>query len=140
MDAYVIVEVAQLKVAFPAWDVEQVLRAVAITPAPPAPGRLDGAIDLDGERVEVVSLREWLGVPPAAPATDAHLVILRCAGRRVALNVDRVVDLAIVEPDAVVATTWSGPGVVTAALRLPGGLAVVPQLDALAGGRATPGP
>ncbi len=133
MDAFVIVEVAAHKVALPAREVEQVLRMVALTPVPRAHARLDGVLDLHGELVPVLSLRACFDLPRREPSPDAHLVILQSEGRRVALHVDRVVDLAVVEREEVVATTWTGPGgVVSAAVRLPGGVAVVPRPDAFA--------
>ena len=131
MEAFVIVEVAPHRVALPARDVEQVLRMVTLTPSPRASARLDGVLELHGELIPVVSLRDWLGLASRPPVPEAHLVVLRFDGRRIALHVDRMVDLAVVEADAVLAIEWRGPGIAAAAVRLPSGVAVVPRLDAL---------
>jgi purine-binding chemotaxis protein CheW len=98
--------------AVPAADVREVVRAVAITALPAAPGVIEGSIDVRGDIVPVFDLRGRLGIPAKPPATDDHLIIAAAGKRRVAFRVDQADDLLEIAPNAVYA-----PSAVSSTLR-----------------------
>ena len=89
------------RLAVPAADVREVVRAVAITPLPAAPGIVEGAIDVRGEIVPVLDLRERLGMPAKPLAIDEHLIIASAGKRRIAFRVDQADDLVEIDPGTV---------------------------------------
>lgn len=73
----------------PLEKVERVLRAVEVTPLPRTPAVVSGVVDLAGEIVPVIDLRRHVGLPPRAMQLEDHLLVVRVAGRLLALWVDR---------------------------------------------------
>jgi purine-binding chemotaxis protein CheW len=86
--------VAEQRYALPARDVEEVVRAVASVPLPKAPAVIEGIINLRGAVVPVLDLRVRFRLPPRAVQPADHLIIARAGRRRVALRVDRALELA----------------------------------------------
>ncbi len=88
--------------ALPLEHVEGVLRMVAVTPVPEAPGWVAGVIDLRGRAVAVVDLRARLGMEVKPPHPDDRLVLIHAQGRTVGLVVDEATDVldaaGLVEP------------------------------------------
>jgi len=112
--------------------VNEIVRAVAVTPLPNAPAVILGIIDLRGSIVPVFDLRRRFGMPAKDVDLPDHFIIARSARRVAALHVDRVLDLADVD-DASVAPIDNAPrlrhhlaGVAT----LPDGMALIHDLDA----------
>lgn len=79
--------------------VQEVLRTLAITPAPLAPDEVRGLINLRGQIVEALDLRRILGLPPA-PASEAVSVVLSTDEGRVSLLVDRIGEVLDAPADA----------------------------------------
>lgn len=79
----------QYSFGLPLEGVERVLRAVEVTPLPCAPAIVSGVVDLAGEIVPVIDLRRHVGLPPRAMRLEDHLLVVRAAGRPLALWVDR---------------------------------------------------
>jgi purine-binding chemotaxis protein CheW len=130
MNGFVIFEVASETLALPLGAVEQVVRMVALAPAHDSPRGVEGWLDLHGELVPTVDVRERLGLPLRGALPGDQLLLVQRGGARFALRVDRVVDVAA-------ATESAQPGVGEAGRPLPraiqyaGGVAVVPALEAL---------
>jgi purine-binding chemotaxis protein CheW len=72
--------------------VQEVLRSAAMTPVPLAPRAVRGLINLRGEIVTVVDLRQPLQIPAAAPASPTFVVV-REAGSIMTLAVDAIEDV-----------------------------------------------
>jgi purine-binding chemotaxis protein CheW len=98
------------------------VRAVLPVPLPGAPGVIEGVINLRGTVVPVIDLRRRFRLPQRPIEPTDHLVIARAAGRLVALRVDRVVDLARVEPPDVQEVAAARVA------KLPGDLVVIQDL------------
>lgn len=94
---HVLLEVDGQRIALPARDVREVLRAVAVTPLAGAQAPWDGVIDYRGAIVPVLSLRSRLGRPPASVGPDQCFVIAIASSRLVALRADRVVAIVTLE-------------------------------------------
>ncbi|HEU4748379.1 MAG TPA: chemotaxis protein CheW [Gemmatimonadaceae bacterium] len=84
--------------ALPARDVDQVVRAVTITPLPGAPLVVEGVIDVHGTLVPVLDLRRRFGLPAQAPALSDLLIIASAPSRRVALRVGDSASILKIDP------------------------------------------
>ena len=116
---YLLASIADVRIALPMSSVEEIVRAVALTPLPSAPPIIEGAVNLRGVLLPVIDLRARLKLPsrPIDPAD--YLIVLRLPGRRAVVRVDDADEVVEIE-DAVIAT----PSSLTPALA---------GLDALAG-------
>jgi purine-binding chemotaxis protein CheW len=112
-------------------DVVEIVRAVAVTPLPGAPGVVEGLIDVRGMVVPVFDLRTRLGLASRAVDPADHFILVRTPTRLAALHVERVTDLAEVDERettdsrAQVPSTGQIAGVVT----LPDGMAFIHDVE-----------
>jgi purine-binding chemotaxis protein CheW len=77
----------------PLASVLEVLRAVAIRRLPNAPAVVEGIIDVRGDLVPVLDVRSRFRLPPKPLELSDHFVVAEAGERRVALRVDRALDL-----------------------------------------------
>lgn len=82
------------------FQVERILRWQDPTPVPRAPAFLEGVIAYGDGVVPVVDLRRRLEVP-AGRTDETRLVVLRIEEQRIAVTVDRVLEVARVESTAI---------------------------------------
>ncbi|MCG8422909.1 MAG: chemotaxis protein CheW [Proteobacteria bacterium] len=75
-------------------EVEEVIAAVAHVPLPSAPQGIVGAIDVHGEPVPLFDVRSRLELPTRLPKSSDHFILSRSSGRRIALAVDRALEIA----------------------------------------------
>lgn len=80
-------------------QVQEINRNIALTPAPHAPKAVRGVINLRGEVVLVVDLREVLGAAPAALTRSNRNVIVKNGGEQIGLLVDSVADVVRAHTD-----------------------------------------
>ncbi len=132
MASFVLFSAASQTFALPASCALQVLRMAAPTPIPGAPPHLRGVLDVHGTLVPVVDVAARLGVPCRPPRPEEQLLVVEAGGRRVALEVERVLEIREV-PDAAVAPypEWIGPAPLAPGglVRLPQGVVVIPALE-----------
>lgn len=83
--------------ALPAAQVEQILPMAALIPLPGAPAGVAGLLNYRGTVLPVVDPRPVLGLEPASPQPDQHLVLVR-AGTRYLLWLDRAEEVIQVPP------------------------------------------
>lgn len=121
--------------AVPAESVTEIVRAVAVTPLPNAPGVVEGMIDFRGVVVPVFDLRMRFRLARRAVEPADHFIIVRAASRAAsrmaALHVDRVLDLAEVNDvatDALRGQVHSAAHVAGVAT-LADGLAIIHDVD-----------
>jgi len=96
-------EISAQRFALPLCDVIEIVRAVAIRPLPAPPAITLGIIDVRGEIMPVLDLRLRLGFASKPLALEDHFVIGNAGRRRVALHVDRALELAqlaVLSPEA----------------------------------------
>ena len=79
--------------------VQEVLRGLPRTRIPLAPRTLAGLINLRGQVLTAIDLREQLELPPADPESEPMLVVIRVAGEPAALLVDSIGAVVDVEND-----------------------------------------
>ena len=77
--------------------VQEVLRSQSITRVPLAPPAVAGLINLRGQVVTAIELRERLGLPPRPEGTDAVVIVVRLQGEAVSLLVDSIADVVDVQ-------------------------------------------
>ena len=117
-----LLEVDRHRCAIPGESVEQVLRACAVAPLSGAPAFVQGAINLRGEILPVVDLRQRLGMPARPLHPSEHFVIVTVRGHRLVLRVDRAVDLVAVAAEHVRPPHELSPRSVAGALAMDGGV------------------
>lgn len=93
MAAFVLFTVSSQTFALPAAEVAQVLRMAAPTPVPGAPAWLRGVLNVHGELVPVVDASRRLGNPPRPMRPERQLLVVAGGDRRVALEVDEVLEI-----------------------------------------------
>lgn len=84
-------------------DVEhvvEVLPMLAVEALPGGPDVIEGVILVGDEVVPVVDLARRLGAPPTSLRVEDHLVLLKTDSCRLALHVERAVDVVTLEPMA----------------------------------------
>jgi purine-binding chemotaxis protein CheW len=77
--------------------VQEVLRSQSITRVPLAPPAVAGLINLRGQVVTAIELRERLGRPARPAGTDAVVIVVRLHGEAVSLLVDSIADVVDVD-------------------------------------------
>jgi purine-binding chemotaxis protein CheW len=77
--------------------VQEVLRSQSITRVPLAPPAVAGLINLRGQVVTAIELRERLGRPPRSEGQEAVVIVVRLHGEAVSLLVDRIADVVDVD-------------------------------------------
>ena len=82
----------------PVAQVQEVLRHQEMTPVPLAPPEVSGLINLRGQIVTALDMRQRLGMAPRSADTPPTNLILRAQQRVVSLLVDEIGD--VVEVDA----------------------------------------
>ena len=79
--------------------VQEVLRAQSLTRVPQAPPAVAGLLNLRGQVVTAIELRERLGLPRRAEGQSAILIVVRLHGEVVSLLVDTIGDVVDVAGD-----------------------------------------
>ena len=79
-------------------QMKEINRQMTITPVPNAPAHFEGASNLRGKIVPVVSLRKRLGLSFAPKTEDSRVVILERDGELIGFSVDRVTEVLRVDP------------------------------------------
>lgn len=74
-------------------DVQEVLRAQPMTPAPRAPAEIRGLLNLRGQIVTAIDLRDRLGLPSRPPEDAPMNVVIHSRGEIVTLLVDEIGDV-----------------------------------------------
>ena len=73
--------------------VQEVLKSQGLTRVPLAPPAVAGLINLRGQVVTAIELRQRLGRPPRPEGTDAVVIVVRLHGEAVSLLVDSIADV-----------------------------------------------
>jgi purine-binding chemotaxis protein CheW len=77
--------------------VQEVLRSQGITRVPLAPPAVAGLINLRGQVVTAIELRERLGRQPRPEGQEAVVIVVRLHGEAVSLLVDSIADVVDVD-------------------------------------------
>lgn len=88
--------------ALPIHPVVQIIEMVAITPIPQVDTALEGVINVHGEAVAVVKLRQHLGLPDTPLQLNTPIVLVEVGERTVGLIVDEVVGVLNLPDDRII--------------------------------------
>ena len=77
--------------------VQEVLRSQQLTRVPLAPTAVAGLINLRGQVVTAIELRERLGRPPRPAGQEPVVIVVRLHGEAVSLLVDSIADVVDVD-------------------------------------------
>jgi purine-binding chemotaxis protein CheW len=137
---YAIVEIGPERYGVPVERIDQVIRMVQITRLPKPPRHVLGVINLRGRVIPVADGAELLGLSRGAYTAHSHIAVLKTGGDRlVAVLVGVVDDVAHVPAEAIeIRERFAEDAVVRAAAKLPGGLVLLMDTDALLRGVKTP--
>jgi purine-binding chemotaxis protein CheW len=118
-------------------QVQEVIRPQAVTRVPLAPRSVRGLINLRGQIVTAIELRERLGLPPRADDRPAMNVVVRTDEGAVSLLVDEIGDVIEVEEDQHESLPETLPdsarSLVRGVYKLPSRLMLVLDLEAVLG-------
>jgi len=123
-------EVGSQRYALPTADVCELVRAVAITPVPGAPGVIEGVVDVRGRVLPVLDVRARFRLPAKALDPSDHFIVASAGTRGVILRVDRATHLALLDEASVQPPQTLGPGAayVAGVARLEDGLVLIHDL------------
>lgn len=79
--------------------VQEVLRAQQLTPVPLAPEHVSGLINLRGQIVTALDLRQRLGLPPKEGGKPPMNIVIRSDEEAVAILVDEIGEVVDVDED-----------------------------------------
>lgn len=117
LNQYVTLGVADELFAAPVTRVQEILDMRPIARLPRAPENLLGMIDVRGQGVPVLDLRQTLGIEPAQDTENTRIVVLSVTGPQstvtVGLRADRVFEVTVLDsetldPPPTVSSRWSG--------------------------------
>ena len=89
--------------------VQEINRMMRITEVPQSPTCVEGVINLRGQIIPVVDLRQRLGLPTTEYGSMSRIVVVEVSGRTIGFTVDRVNEVLRISSSIVDAA----PGVVT---------------------------
>ena len=117
------------------FDVQEILEDAPITPVPTTPHFLKGVINLRGDIVPIVDIRETLELPVKERTLDSRIMILSIKNTRIGILVDAIsevrrIEKRIVEKDASTAGVSDGK-FISNIIQYNDGLLVLLNLDSL---------
>ena len=128
----VVFEIESRRLGVESDAVRELVRAVAVTPLPGAPAGVDGVIDVRGTLVPVFDLRPRLGLAPSPLRASEQLVLCQAGTIGVvALRADRILEIRPVTERLPVPAASSTDALATAIVRLPDGVVVLCDLQAI---------
>lgn len=111
--------------------VDRVVRMVAITPLPEAPGIILGVVNIQGRVIPVINMRRRFHLAEREIALTDHLVVAHTVRRPVALVADAVLDVIACPAQDLIAAAQIVPGMeyVEGVIKLEDGLILIHDLD-----------
>jgi purine-binding chemotaxis protein CheW len=92
LDQWVVLRLDGHEYALPVERVMEVLRMAAIRPLPEAPPWIAGVLNVRGQGIVVMHLRQRLGLPAREPDLHSQIVIVDSRNEKLGVIVDRVID------------------------------------------------
>ena len=90
--------------AVPVEDVQEVMQQQPLTPVPLAPSHILGLLNLRGQVMPAIDLRQRLGFPPRDKDSEARLLVLKSDGHVFSVVVDDIGDVLELPTNR-----WSAP-------------------------------
>jgi purine-binding chemotaxis protein CheW len=127
MQSLIVWTVDEQRYAIPLVAVEQVVRAVAITPLPDVPAIICGIINVHGRIIPILNIRHRLQLPERDIDISDQLIIVQMPTRTVGFFVDSVIGEVNYQTENIVVSDEVAPGMqcVTSVIKLTDGLILV---------------
>jgi len=127
----VVFSLGNQRYALPLPAVDRVVRMVAITPLPKAPGIVLGVVNFQGRVIPVINMRRRFNLPEKDIALTDQLVVAHTSQRSVALVADAVHDVITSSAQSLIETENIVPGVeyVEGVVKLGDGMILIHDLD-----------
>jgi purine-binding chemotaxis protein CheW len=129
----VVFRLDEQRYALPLPVVDRIVRAVELTPLPRGPVIVLGIVDMAGQVLPVIDVRQKFGLPESPLTPAHHLLIAQTDRRSVALVIDEAQGLIEVPEADIVNTVEIVPNVeqIGGAVRLSDGLVLIQDLEKL---------
>lgn len=101
LNQYLIFKIETHFFAIPIDVVIEIIRAVRLSALPDGPPLLQGLLNIGGDMVPVVDIRQQLALPRRGIAVSDRIIIVRVDEYEVAFAVDRIEGVAALEPGTV---------------------------------------
>lgn len=111
MEKLLIFTLADLRCALPLAGIEQILRAVEISPLPKAPEIVLGLINVQGRLIPVLNIRRLFRLPDSDLRLGDQIILARAATRPVAILVDGTIGVAEYGEQDIVMSADLFPGI-----------------------------
>ncbi|MHB0991469.1 MAG: chemotaxis protein CheW [Burkholderiales bacterium] len=130
-DFLVVFTLDDQRYALPLFEVDRVVRMVAITSLPNAPAIILGAVNFQGRVIPVVNVRRRFCLPERRIALNYRMIVAHTARRSLALVVDTVPDVIACAAEMRIATESIVPGLeyVEGVVKLTDGLIFIHDLN-----------
>jgi len=127
----VVFRVAEQRFALPLNVVERIVRAAEVTPLPKAPAIVMGVLDVAGQVLPVLNLRQRLGLPSSEIVPAHQFLIARTSKRGVVLVIEEALGMIEVHSKVVIDAARIVPGLVRVrgVVQLPDGLVLIYDLE-----------
>ncbi len=89
----VVFSIDEHRYALPLFTVERIVRAVEVTPLPKAPEMVTGIVNVQGQIIPVLSLRQRFGLPVREIGLNDQLIVTRTKKRYIAFIIDAAIDV-----------------------------------------------
>lgn len=130
-DHLIVFTLGDQRYALPLPEVDRVVRMVAITPLPEAPGIILGVVNIRGRVIPVINMRRRFHLAEREIALADQLVVAHTVRRPVALVADAVLDIIAYPAQNLIAAAQIVPGMeyVEGVIKLENGLILIHDLD-----------
>ncbi|HZW82277.1 MAG TPA: chemotaxis protein CheW [Candidatus Deferrimicrobium sp.] len=81
--------------------VQEIIKIPAITFVPRAPRFIDGVINLRGNVIPVINLKNRFGMETTEPNNDARIIVIQVNGRTMGVMVDQVTEVIRIPENAI---------------------------------------
>ena len=116
--------------AIPLKMVRQIIRAVEVTPVPNAPHTICGVINYHGEVISVYNFHQRIGIPETVTKPDHRFIITTMSEFIVALRVDDIVGIELLNDDNLVNSETIQNGLdIYGVMKIVDGLVIVYNLE-----------
>ena len=130
---YVAFSVGQGKYAIPLDYVIQIVRYEKIVNVPKAPRFVEGVLNLRGDVIPIINMRERFGLSKIEPVKNMRIIVLRLETRTYGLLVDDVRELISIEDSTVQKDVTSVFGIqaefISGIAKLSEGIIILPNLQ-----------
>ncbi|MCK9220186.1 MAG: chemotaxis protein CheW [Bacteroidales bacterium] len=118
--------------ALPLMTIDRVLQSLAVSIIPNAPPLVYGVIDLFGHLVPVINLRYRLKLPAKVIGVNDFFVVVDTPKRKLALVIDEIEDMIVVEAQDIVPGSNLDPGLeAKGILRIKEGIVFIYDIETL---------